>query len=271
MPAKIGNDTTYRAEKNNAYSYIHLAGYEFFYKQFKEMFGSYWKILLKIAEAFALQFLIRDHYYATEVRKSELSRATLSFFPKTKCPIFAYPNDSTAKSTIEPPFRMLNFIKNLHIFSILIICIILDLVYGSATSFIHYILYSFTSKSDYLASCHIDHCHMKDIGQVIPPPEASITHPRSSLRYEIYQSAQFPHTWSFLTRITWSLMIKSKEEKSILRSLYSAFHNNGREFLDAMAFALFIEVAIFKFLKLIIYQRTAWPGFEPGCPRGQND
>ena len=49
-------------------------------------------------------------------------------------------------------------------------------------------------KSDYLASCHIDHCHMKDIGQVIPPPEASITHPRSSLRYEIYQSAQFPHT-----------------------------------------------------------------------------
>ena len=150
--------------------------------------------IFKIAAAFALQFLIRDHYYATEVRKSELSRATLSFFPKTKCPIFAYPNDSTAKSTIEPPFRMLNFIKNLHIFSILIICIILDLVYGSATSFIHYILYSFTSKSDYLASCHIDHCHMKDIGQVIPPPEASITHPRSSLRYEIYQSAQFPHT-----------------------------------------------------------------------------
>lgn len=92
------------------------------------------KDLLKIAAAFALQFLIRDHYYATEVRKSELSRATLSFFPKTKCPIFAYPNDSTAKSTIEPPFRMLNFIKNLHIFSILIICIILDLVYGSATS-----------------------------------------------------------------------------------------------------------------------------------------
>ena len=73
------------------------------------------KDLLKIAAAFALQFLIRDHYYATEVRKSELSRATLSFFPKTKCPIFAYPNDSTAKSTIEPPFRMLNFIKNLHI------------------------------------------------------------------------------------------------------------------------------------------------------------
>ena len=106
----------------------------------------------------------------------------------------AYPNDSTAKSTIEPPFRMLSFIKNLYIFSILIICIILDLVYGSATSFIHCILYSFTSKSDYLASCHIDHCHMKDIGQVIPPPEASITHPRSSLRYEIYQSAQFPHT-----------------------------------------------------------------------------
>lgn len=229
------------------------------------------KDLLKIAAAFALQFLIRDHYYATEVRKSELSRATLSFFPKTKCPIFAYPNDSTAKSTIEPPFRMLNFIKNLHIFSILIICIILDLVYGPATSFIHYILYSFTSKSDYLASCHIDHCHMKDIGQVIPPPEASITHPRSSLRYEIYQSAQFPHTWSFLTRITWSLMIKSKGEKSILRSLYSASHNNGREFLDAMAFALFIEVAIFKFLKLVIDQRTAWPGFEPGCPRGQND
>ena len=146
------------------------------------------KDLLKIAVAFALQSLIRDHYYATEVRKSELSRATLSFFPKTKCPIFAYPN---------------------------------DLVYGSATSFIHCILYSFTSKSDYLASCHIDHCHMKDIGQVIPPPEASITHPRSSLRYEIYQSAQFPHTWSFLTRITWSLMIKSKEEKSILRSLSS--------------------------------------------------
>lgn len=136
------------------------------------------KDLLKIAVAFALQSLIRDHYYATEVRKSELSRATLSFFPKTKCPIFAYPNDSTAKSTIEPPFRMLSFIKNLYIFSILIICI----------------LYSFTSKSDYLASCHIDHCHMKDIGQVIPPPEASITHPRSSLRYEIYQSAQFPHT-----------------------------------------------------------------------------
>lgn len=134
------------------------------------------KDLLKIAVAFALQSLIRDHYYATEVRKSELSRATLSFFPKTKCPIFAYPNDSTAKSTIEPPFRMLSFIKNLYIFSILIICIILDLVYGSA------------------ASCHIDHCHMKDIGQVIPPPEASITHPRSSLRYEIYQSAQFPHT-----------------------------------------------------------------------------
>lgn len=229
------------------------------------------KDLLKIAMAFALQSLIRDHYYATEVRKSELSRATLSFFPKTKCPIFAYPNDSTAKSTIEPPFRMLSFIKNLYIFSILIICIILDLVYGSATSFIHCILYSFTSKSDYLASCHIDHCHMKDIGQVIPPPEASITHPRSSLRYEIYQSAQFPHTWSFLTRITWSLMIKSKEEKSILRSLYSASHNNGREFLDAMAFALFIEVAIFKFLKLIIDQRAAWPGFEPGCPRGQND
>lgn len=152
------------------------------------------KDLLKIAVAFALQPLIRDHYYATEVRKSELSRATLSFFPKTKCPIFAYPNDSTAKSTIEPPFRMLSFIKNLYIFSILIICIILDLVYGSATSFIHCILYSFTSKSDYLASCHIDHCHMKDIGQVIPPPEASITHPRSSLRYEIYQSAQFPHT-----------------------------------------------------------------------------
>ena len=136
----------------------------------------------------------KAHVDATEVRKSELSRATLSFFPKTKCPIFAYPNDSTAKSTIEPPFRMLSFIKNLYIFSILIICIILDLVYGSATSFIHCILYSFTSKSDYLASCHIDHCHMKDIGQVIPPPEASITHPRSSLRYEIYQSAQFPHT-----------------------------------------------------------------------------
>ena len=112
------------------------------------------KDLLKIAVAFALQSLIRDHYYATEVRKSELSRATLSFFPKTKCPIFAYPNDSTAKSTIEPPFRMLSFIKNLYIFSILIICIILDLVYGSATSFIHCILYSFTSKSDYLASCH---------------------------------------------------------------------------------------------------------------------
>lgn len=70
------------------------------------------KDLLKIAAAFALQSLIRDHYYATEVRKSELSRATLNFFPKTKCPIFAYPNDSTAKSTIEPPFRMLSFIKN---------------------------------------------------------------------------------------------------------------------------------------------------------------
>ena len=38
---------------------------------------------------------------------------------------------------------------------------------------------------------------------------------------------------------------------------YSASHNNGREFLDAMAFALFIEVAIFKFLKLIIDQRAA--------------
>lgn len=96
------------------------------------------KDLLKIAVAFALQSLIRGHYYATEVRKSELSRATLSFFPKTKCPIFAYPNDSTAKSTIEPPFRMLSFIKNLYIFSILIICIILDLVYGSATSFIQF-------------------------------------------------------------------------------------------------------------------------------------
>lgn len=148
-------------------------------------------------------------------------------------------------------------LPKLAYFCNLIICIILDLVYGQATSFIHCILCSFMSKSDCLASCHINHCHMKDSGQVIPPPEASITHPRSSSRYEIYQSAQFPHTWSFLTRITWSPMIKSKEEKSILRSLYSASHNNGREFLDAMAFALFIEVAIFKFLKLMIYQRAA--------------
>lgn len=121
-----------------------------------------------------------------------------------------------------------------------------DLAYGRATSFIHCIFYSFTSKAILWLPILSNIATYQTLDRLFPTG-ASITHSKSSLRYEIYQLAQSPHTWSFLTRFPWSLIVKSKESKSILLLLYSVSLKKGRRFLDTMAFALFIEVTIFIF------------------------